>query len=603
MRIADHGSLGDRVMQHQRALHLGGADAVAGNVDHVVHATGDPVVAILVAARAVAGEVVAGIGFEVGVDHPLVIAIDAADLAGPAGLDGEHTGAGAVDFLALLIQQYRLHAEEGASGRAWLEIGGAGQRGDQDAAGFGLPPGVDDGTALLADHVEVPLPGFRVDRLAHRTQQAQAAAVGFLHGGLALAHQCADRSRCGVEDVHLVLVDHLPEARGVGVVRHAFEHQGGGAVGQRAIDDVAVAGDPADVRGAPVDVAVVVVEHVLVGHRRAQQVAAGGVQHALGFAGGAGGVEDEQRVLGVHRLRSTVLADFAQRFVVPEVTPFDPRDLALGTLDHHHGGDVRAVGQGLFHVLLQRDVLAAAHAFVGGDHRTAIGVVDTVAQGIRGEATEYHRVDRADSRAGQHGVGRFGDHRHVDADPVALLHAAALQHIGQAADVAVQLAVGDVGGLGRVVAFPDDRDLLAALFQVAVDAVVGDVELAALEPGRLALRQVAVVHRVPGLEPVEEGLGLLAPEGFRVVYRLLVEALVGIVVEVGTLAYGLRHGVKADLVHGESLLLLSRDALKGASKAWRVQGLSMLFRRARWPDCSGEAYSSWAATSCRVASP
>jgi hypothetical protein len=44
----------------QRAFDLGGADAVAGDVDHVVDPAGDPVIAVLVAAAAVAGEVEAG---------------------------------------------------------------------------------------------------------------------------------------------------------------------------------------------------------------------------------------------------------------------------------------------------------------------------------------------------------------------------------------------------------------------------------------------------------------------------------------------------------------------------------------------------------------
>ncbi|MNM96270.1 hypothetical protein D3C81_1087390 [compost metagenome] len=287
MRIAHHRCLGDRVVQHQRAFHFGSADAVAGDVDHVVDPAGDPVVAVLVAAGAVAGEVVAGVGLEVGIDHPLVVAVHTADLARPTGLDRQYAGAGAVDLLAVLVEQRRLHAEERAGGRARFQRGGAGQRGDQDAAGLGLPPGIDDRAAPLADHVVVPLPGFRVDRLADRAEQAQAGAGGLLHRPLALAHQCAQRGWRGVEDVHLMLVDHLPEARGVRVVRYALEHQRGGAVGQRAVDDVAVPGDPADIGGAPEDVAFVVVEHVLVGHRHIQQITAGGVQHALGFAGGA----------------------------------------------------------------------------------------------------------------------------------------------------------------------------------------------------------------------------------------------------------------------------------------------------------------------------
>jgi hypothetical protein len=50
VREADHGRFGHLRMRDQRAFHFGGADAVAGHVDHVVDAAGDPVVAVLVAA-------------------------------------------------------------------------------------------------------------------------------------------------------------------------------------------------------------------------------------------------------------------------------------------------------------------------------------------------------------------------------------------------------------------------------------------------------------------------------------------------------------------------------------------------------------------------
>jgi len=46
----------------------------------------------------------------------------------------------------------------------------------------------------------------------------------------------------------------------------------------------------------------------------------------------------------------------------------------------------------------------------------------------------------------------------------------------------VQLAVGDVFGLRGIVALPDDRGLVAALVEMAVDAVPGRVEDAVLEP-------------------------------------------------------------------------------------------------------------------------
>ena len=83
VRIADHGGFGDFRMRNECAFDFGGAEAVAGDVDDIIDAAGDPVIAVLVAAAAVAGEVLAGIGAEIGVDEALVIAIDGAHLARP----------------------------------------------------------------------------------------------------------------------------------------------------------------------------------------------------------------------------------------------------------------------------------------------------------------------------------------------------------------------------------------------------------------------------------------------------------------------------------------------------------------------------------------
>ena len=99
----------------------------------------------------------------------------------------------------------------------------AGQRRNHVAAGFGLPPGVHDGAARLADHGVVPHPGFRVDGLAHAAQQAQAGEVILLGQVAAQLDQRADGGRRGVEGGDLVVLDHLPETPGIGVGRDAFK--------------------------------------------------------------------------------------------------------------------------------------------------------------------------------------------------------------------------------------------------------------------------------------------------------------------------------------------------------------------------------------------
>src|SRR6185312_4207189 len=119
--------------------------------------------------------------------------------------------------------------------------------------------------------------------------------------GIPGADEAADGGGRGVKEIDPVLGDDLPEAVGSREVGRAFVHHRRCAGGQRAVDDVAVPGDPADVGRAPVDVLLAQVEHPL--HRRLylHQVPGGGVHHPLGLAGGAAGVEDVERVLAVHR--------------------------------------------------------------------------------------------------------------------------------------------------------------------------------------------------------------------------------------------------------------------------------------------------------------
>ena len=143
-------------------------------------------------------------------------------------------------------------------------------------------------------------------------------------------------------------------------------------------------------------------------------------------------------------------------------------------------------------------------------------------------------MDRAEAGAGKHRIRGLRDHRHVDRDAVALLHIAAAHDVGEAADFVVQFLVGDVPGIFRIVAFPDDRGLFRALRKVAVDAVIGGVQRAVLEPldGDFAGLVGGVLHLGEGPHPVD-ALGLLAPELVGIGDRGLVHLLVLGVVDKG----------------------------------------------------------------------
>ena len=62
MYFTDDCGFGDMFVQYQRAFDFSCSHAVAGYIQHIIDATGYPVVAILVATYTVAGEIHAGIG-------------------------------------------------------------------------------------------------------------------------------------------------------------------------------------------------------------------------------------------------------------------------------------------------------------------------------------------------------------------------------------------------------------------------------------------------------------------------------------------------------------------------------------------------------------
>jgi hypothetical protein len=83
-----------------------------------------------------------------------------------------------------------------------------------------------------------------------------------------------------------LLVEHVPAST---------PENGRLTVGQRRVDDVRVARDPADAGGARVDVLLVEIEDPPVSRRDAREIAPGGVDDALGLARRARAVEEVEQ--------------------------------------------------------------------------------------------------------------------------------------------------------------------------------------------------------------------------------------------------------------------------------------------------------------------
>lgn len=140
----------------------------------------------------------------------------------------------------------------------------------------------------------------------------------------------------------------------------------------------------------------------------------------FGFAGRAGGIQDKQRVLGVHFFRRAVGGDALGQLMPPQIAPFLPVTRFPGALEHHHVS--HADHAGVFQRII--DVLFSGTARPA--RRPSSAVITSLAlesimrpATASGEAAEDHRMYGADTRASQHCDRRFRHHWHIDGHHVA----------------------------------------------------------------------------------------------------------------------------------------------------------------------------------------
>ena len=91
-------------------------------------------------------------------------------------------------------------------------------------------------------------------------------------------------------------------------------------------------------------------------------------------------------------------------------------------------------------------------------------------------------MNGSEPRAGEHRIRCFRNHRQIDRNAITLCHAERFQHIGEFPNFLGKFFIGDVFGFIRVITFPNDRDLIAARGQTAVDAIMRDIGHAIFEP-------------------------------------------------------------------------------------------------------------------------
>lgn len=145
---------------------------MARDVDDVVDASRDPVVAFLVSNAAIAAEVAAWELGEVGVEEALWITIDSAHLTWPRSFDAKITFAFPVKLIIILVHDNRHNPKERLCRTSRLKRRHPWQRGYHNPACLRLPPGVNYLTLPASNDVIEPAPRLRCDWLSDRSQNA-----------------------------------------------------------------------------------------------------------------------------------------------------------------------------------------------------------------------------------------------------------------------------------------------------------------------------------------------------------------------------------------------------------------------------------------------
>ena len=546
VRLADNGRLRDLWMAHEGGLNLGVADPVSRDIEDVVCSSLDPEVAVLVHPGDVTGQVRVLEPAPVDVLVAVRVLVETSKHARPRLLYDE-MAARARDGLAFLIVDLGGDARERLRGRARLQWRD-GQRCDHEVARLSLPPRVHDRAVLLADELVIPHPRLGVDRLADRTQEPQGAHRVLIGMSFAQLHMRPDRGRGGVEDRDLVALDHLPPSVGIRERRGALVEHRGRTEDHRTVDDVAVSRDPTDVGRAPPDVVFFEVEDPLQGRCRADGVAGVGVLDALRVTGRAGRVEDVEEVVRVQLLSLALGGLVGRDLVPPVVATLGPRHLVAGPLVDDAVLDRRRLLHRVIGLRLQSDLLAAAPEVVARDDELRLAVVEPLGERRRAETREDDRVDGADLGAREHGDRKLDEHRHVEADPVALADAQASHSVGELVDLAIYLRVGPLLDLAGLTLEPEADLVLHVCLHVPVESVVDDVVLATDEP--LGPRGLPLEDLVVGLVEVQELIGHFLPEPLDVLAFLeeFVEGLDAMLVHPG-LDVAVRNQLRRGLEH------------------------------------------------------
>ena len=197
---------------------------MSGDIKHIVNPADNPKITVRITPRTVASQITAFEFTPVLFSISLSVAVNRPQHRRPRFPYDQFPSDIGANLFAALVYHRGINAKERQRCAPRLGRNCAGQRSDQDRAGLGLPPGVDDGTTSAANGFGIPHPRFRIDRLTHRSKKSQGGEVVLFHPIVTPSNERPNRGGSGIKNGDAIIFNDSPKSIGLGPGRCALIH-------------------------------------------------------------------------------------------------------------------------------------------------------------------------------------------------------------------------------------------------------------------------------------------------------------------------------------------------------------------------------------------
>src|SRR5258708_31384565 len=173
MGSANHCRLATVRMIDRRAFVFRCPEPVPRHIEDIIDAPNDPKIAVFIAPRAVAGEIIAFKFAPILLSITDLVAVNSAQHRRPGPANDQLAAYIRSDFPPFLINNSWIDSKEWKCCAARFRCNCARQGSNHDRSCFGLPPRIDNRTTPAADIFVIPHPCFWINWFADGTEQAE----------------------------------------------------------------------------------------------------------------------------------------------------------------------------------------------------------------------------------------------------------------------------------------------------------------------------------------------------------------------------------------------------------------------------------------------